>query len=213
MVKTVCIYIEGGGDSRIQQKECAEGLRKFLKKAGFSNTMPKITACGARTTALRMFSIAISQGETAFLLVDSEAPVNLVYKQGEFPAWQPWAHLEKNEGKHWQKPEEAADAHCHLMVECMENWLLTDQDALKTFFGKGFNEKMLPAENHAIETIQKLEAFDKLKRASAECLRIYKKGKISFELLAQISPQKVRESSPWADRFILFLTEEVRKIS
>ena len=64
-----------------------------------------------------------------------------------------------------------------------------------------------------IETIQKLEAFDKLKRASAECLRIYKKGKISFELLAQISPQKVRESSPWADRFILFLTEEVRKIS
>lgn len=38
----------------------------------------------------------------------------------------------------------AEDHSLHLMVQCMEAWLVADPDCLKAYYGRGFNERRLP---------------------------------------------------------------------
>ena len=84
------------------------------------------------------------------LLVDSEAPMLAAAQPGDASQpedrkrWQPWLHLKQRKGDDWDKPTGSEDLQCHLMVQCMEAWLLTDRETLKVFFGQGFKD-MSPA--------------------------------------------------------------------
>jgi hypothetical protein len=211
----VKLYVEGGGDSKSLQIECRRGFREFLEKAGLKGKMPGITACGGRQQAYKNYCIALKCGEPAVLLVDSEAPVAPEHQQPQDQPtqWRPWQHLKARAGDGWDPPANASDSDCHLMVQVMESWFLADRDALKAFFGQGFQEKALPAANRSMESVAKDNVYDALKRATQQCKTKaeYGKGEHSFKLLARIEPAKVIAASPWAKRFIDILKRKMEQ--
>lgn len=204
------IYVEGGGDAAALKTACREGFSKFLRRAGLAGKMPRVVACGSRADAYDSFRTAVGNGETAILLVDSEAPLAAAVqpgdaaKQGDRTHWLPWQHLRQRQGDLWEKPANTDDLQCHLMVQCMENWFLADHEALKAFFGQGFKENQLPAAATPVEQVAKTTAYQALSAATRECKTKgrYGKGEHSFKILALIDPAKVQRSSPWALRLI-----------
>jgi hypothetical protein len=161
--------------------------------------MPRVVACGGRKQAYDDFCIALTEAKhAAMLLVDSEGPVSVA---------SPWAHLLQRSGDHWPTPTGAADDDCHLMVQCMESWLLADRATLTAFFGQGYNDKALPAAQASVEPVPKEKLILALADATRNCKTkaAYGKGEHSFLLLARIDPARVTESSPWAARFVTTL--------
>lgn len=195
------LYVEGGGDSKALHSRCREGFRKFLEQAGLKGHMPRIVACGGRDNAFSDFKTAVAHGRPAMLLVDSEGPMAAAHE------FTPWAHLKARDG--WTRPTGASDEQCHLMVQCMETWLLIDRATLKAFFGQGFKLDALPAANRQPEKIAKAEVYSALAKATKDCKTkaIYGKGEHSFELLGKVDPGKVTAASPWAARFVDELRE------
>jgi len=189
----VKLYVEGGGDSRPLHDACRKGFRKFLEKAGLKGRMPRIVACGSRKNAYDDYCTAIKNGEAAILLVDSEGPVSAALTE-------PWTHLKTRDN--WDKPANAGNNDCHLMVQAMEAWLLADPVALKEFYGQGFNENALPKRTD-IEGLTKPVMKSHLKRATESTTKgDYDKGAHSFEILERIDPKQVIVKSPWAKRFV-----------
>jgi hypothetical protein len=206
----VKLYVEGGGDAAALKTACREGFSKFLGKAGLAGRMPRIVACGSRADAYDSFCTAIRNGEAAMLLVDSEAPMLAAAQDGDAASrkdrdqWLPWLHLQQRKGDGWDKPAHSDDLQCHLMVQCMEAWLLADRNMLKQFFGQGFKENALPAITNSLERTGKQQIYTALATASRDCKTKsqYGKGGHSFKLLALTDPLKVIDASPWARRFI-----------
>jgi len=198
------VFVEGGGDSKTLRTACREGFAEFLKKAGLVR-LPKIVACGSRGSAFDDFCTAVVNGQPALLLVDSETAVAVEHQpDGAMAGWKPWAHLARRPGDGWNKPNGADDCDCHLMVQCMEAWLLADRPTLQAFYAQGFKSNALPAESRAIEGVDKTDLYGSLKAATAACKTkaAYSKGEHSFKLLALIDPAKVTAASGWAARFV-----------
>ena len=72
----------------------------------------------------------------------------------------------------------------------METWLLADRQALRRYFGPQFAESMLPHWPE-LESVPKDTVVEALTKASSRCRKRYAKGKVSFELLAQVDPDRV----------------------
>jgi hypothetical protein len=142
-VNRITVFVDGGGDMPKLQQECRDAFKAFFEKLGYEGQMPRIIACGSRNLAYKMYRTSKSKGETAFLLVDSEAPIisptNPDYDPSDNLTWRPWHHIQNRKNKAgdlvdiWPKPAN--------MVELMENLFLADRD---TFYGKDFNENCLP---------------------------------------------------------------------
>jgi len=194
------LYVEGGGDGKPLRTECREAFSKFLEKAGLRGAMPRVVACGSRNEAYERFCTALGQGQQAFLLVDSEGPVEASVETGPPEAWRPWEHLRRRDG--WKKPAQASDGDCHLMVQVMESWFLADKEALAAFFGQGFQEGALGSQS--VETVAKEEVFRGLGQASRHCKtqKPYAKGPQAFKILASLQPENIGKASPWARRFM-----------
>lgn len=206
------LFVEGGGDAASLRSACREGFSSFIEKAGLKGCMPRIVACGGRQDAFDSFCTAIANGESAMLLVDSEAPVaNAAQVDENRQKWLPWLHLKQRRGDEWEKPVGADDLQCHLMTQCMESWLLADRGVLKTFFGQGFKENQLPALSNPVETVAKAEIYQSFANASRDCKTKapYGKGEHSFKLLTLIDPGKVMNASPWARRFVEAIREKM----
>jgi hypothetical protein len=197
----VGLYIEGGGDSKYLHIEFRRAFSAFLEKAGLRGDAIRPRPCGSRNKAYDRFCTAIEQEGKAFLLVDSESPVDAALASGQPENWQPWEHLYRRDG--WTKPSSSSDTDCHLMVQIMESWFLADKETLADFFGQGFQKSALPTQN-VVETVDKEAVLRGLEKASRKCKTKapYKKGTHSFKILALIDPQKVCSASPWAKRFI-----------
>lgn len=190
----VRIYVEGGGRGKLKS-DCRAGFRKFFEKAGLARHMPSVVACGSRNDTLKRFRTAVSSvkpEELPLLLVDSEDPVSTNGK--------PWDHLRSRDN--WQCPEGAEDKQAHLMVQCMESWFLADAPALEAYFGARFRSASLP-QRFDIENIPKRDVFSQLHSASRDSRRgAYDKGSHSFDILAQIDPEKVIQRSPFARQLV-----------
>lgn len=152
--------------------------------------MPRFVPCGNRQTAYKDFRKAVQSGESALLLVDAEEPVKV-------PG--PWQHLKGSDN--WNRPQAATDDQCHLMVQVMESWFLADPDALESYYGQAFRKAALP-KNPKVENVAKQDVESGLTQATRSTRKgKYSKGKHSFEILAELDPGKVREKSPYAERF------------
>ena len=216
-MNTVKLFVEGGGSSKSLHTECRMAFSSFLKKAGFVGHMPRIVACGSRNEAYSDYCTAINNGETAVLLVDSEAPV--IIPPGtteEYESWKPWHHLKNRRSPNgqmtdnWDKPQGGSEIDCHLMVESMESWFLADPEALKTYYGKDFCDNALP-KNPNIEELAKEKVLESLKHATNHTQKgVYDKGRHSFELLGCISQKKVTHQSQWANRFVVLLSSKLK---
>ncbi|MGQ0663145.1 MAG: DUF4276 family protein [Pseudomonadota bacterium] len=138
--------------------------------------------------------MGLSQYATEFviMLVDSEAPV--------VPTDGPWQHLERRD--RWQRPAAASDDMAHLMVQCMEAWIVADRTTLTEFYAQGFRDSALPARSN-VESIPKSELFAALEAATRETKTKgrYRKTWHRFALVGLGSPEALRKGSRHAARF------------
>lgn len=194
---TLKIYIEGGGEGKDLHIRFQRAWTKFFQAAGLEGKMPRIVTGKGRTNTFDRFSVAIQNrrsDETPILLVDSEDSVK--------PITTIWEHLKTRDG--WERPSKANDEHVYLMVHVMETWFLADLATLHTYFGNKFKADKIPAWKD-LEAQSKASVFKALENATAECEKQYAKGKVSFEILGEINPQKVKEHCPNAKRLLDFL--------
>ncbi|MEH2296253.1 DUF4276 family protein [Nostoc sp.] len=202
MVTEVRIYIEGGGDGKNTKALIRQGFSQFLKSlveiAKSQKIKWDITICGSRNNAFRDFRNALKSHPEAFnmLLVDAEAPVSTL---------SPWEHLKFRDN--WDEPSGVDDSHCHLMVQAMEAWFISDMATLKKFYGQGFKENSIP-KNANVEIIDKDSLEPRLKAATRSTTKgEYQKIKHASKLLELLEVDTVRKASPYCDRIFTTLTE------
>jgi hypothetical protein len=191
---TVRIYVEGGGDSGSTRAACRRGFSQLIAKFVASGHLPRVIACGSRNSAWDDFMTALTDGrsDAVLLLVDAEGPVE--------PGSTTWAHLAASDK--WLRPSGAADEDAHLMVECMESWILADRRALAEYYGRGFNAGRLP-NRPDVERISKADIAKALVTATKETRKgQYHKVRHGFDLVGIIDPQVLRSASPRAAAFM-----------
>lgn len=195
---TIKIYIEGGGEGKDLDTRFREAWSKFFKAAGLSGQMPRPVRGKGRQNTFDLFCTALENNkgkDLPLLLVDSEGAV-----ENKHTVWQ---HLKSQDN--WDKPAKGNDDHAYLMVQTMETWLLADLEALRSFFGTNFKPDKIPAWTN-LESVSKQTILETLVKATAECgPRQYAKGKVSFEILGKINPEKVAANCPHAKTFLEFL--------
>ncbi|HEV3110144.1 MAG TPA: DUF4276 family protein [Candidatus Binataceae bacterium] len=197
MVSEVRIYVEGGGEGSESKAAIRQGFGQFLdplrQLARARRIRWHVVACGGRNAAFDDFRTALRTHDGAFnvLLVDSEGPVSQM----------PWNHLLARDG--WARPA-VGDEQCHLMVQCVEAWLMSDRDALQRFYGAGFNKRALPA-NTNVEAVDKGNLKSGLERATRNTSKgRYHKIHHCSLLLARLDTRIVRSGAAHCDR--LFTT-------
>jgi len=188
------IYVEGAAqNSDFDRTHCRRSFKTFFAKAGLEGKLPQVVPCGGRQRAYDAFVTAVRNPQPdglPLLLVDSETAV----QRGRTV----WEHLKARPGDNWDKPKEAKDDQAFLMVQVMESWFVADRDKLKFFFGQHFREHAIPQWPH-LQDVPKQSVYQALDQATAACgPRRYAKGKMSFSLLAEISPDEVEKASPSA---------------
>ena len=186
----VRLFIEGGGSGELPDKEFRQAWKKFFESAGLIGRLPKAVRGESRNETFDKFGAALRKrnaDELALLLVDSEGPVTAGHSA--------WQHLRNRDN--WDQPPDAANDSAYLMVQVMETWFLADRDALRRFFGPSLNENYF-REWQNLETVPKDTVYNALERATRDCQKQYRKGRISFLLLCEISPERVAEFCPHA---------------
>lgn len=207
MVTEVHIYLEGGGDYKDTKRAMRIGFGEFLEElkdlARERSINWHITACGSRNNTFNDFLTALGTHPDAFnvLLVDSEGLV----RKGD----DKWEHLFRTENGWRDRNPGIGDEHCHLMVQMMEAWLLSDPDALREFYGPEFNENPIPRDGN-IEHVDKERLDSALKEATRKTSKgEYHKIRHGAKLLAKIDPDKVRHRALHCDRLFLTLTAKL----
>ncbi len=129
----VRVYVEGGGHNRKTMDDRRRGFGQLFEKVVGDGDKPKVKACGGWADTFREFRNAYRDGLDEFLvlLVDSEDPVKTGIDA--------WGHLSSRDN--WPRPLNAQGDQAHLMVQCMESWLLSDHEALTNYYGQGFLAK------------------------------------------------------------------------
>lgn len=197
------VFVEGGGNKNLNI-ELRRAFGSLAEKAGLRGRMPSFVACGNRHEAYKDFVTALENpepGKTFLLLVDSEGPVS---------EESPWTHLGGREEDGWRQPPGATDGQCHLMVQAMEAWFLSDIPAIRQYFGSEFKEAVLPSRDR-IEAAPKADVIEGLTKAAKKTRKGgYDKGRDSFGILKTLDVAKVRAASPWADRFFTSLDKATK---
>ena len=203
MVTEIRIYVEGGGDSKDTKAFLREGMSIFMKDlvatARSRRIQWRLVTCGSRNAAFDAFDTSVRQNPRAFnvLLVDSEAPVVTT----------PWAHLRERD--QWDSAN-LPDDHCHLMVQAMEAWFVSDIGALAAFYGAGFYRNSIPSRAN-VEQIPKADLEPSLKAATrnTQTKGEYRKIHHASKLLALIDPTTVRRASGYCDRMFTVLAAKM----
>ena len=196
------IYIEGGGTGENLESLFRRSWAKFFAAAGLRGHLPKVVRGGGRNRTFDLFARAIKHPNpkrVPLLLVDSEDFVKTGYSV--------WQHLQVRDG--WDLTPGTGDDQAFMMVQAMETWFLADRDSLKRYFGAEFRENAL-RQWPQLEDVSKAMVLNVLERATANCATRYAKGKVSFELLAQIDPALVEAACPHAKALLDRLRTLVR---
>lgn len=186
----IAIYVEGGGDTAHQKAELRQGFDAFL---GELKTMARtkrlrwqVVCCGGRNQAYDAFIHATrtEPDRLNVLLVDSEGPV----PDGD-NGTRAVRHLSRSDG--WRL-DDVGPANVHLMIQCMETWMVADPDALARFYGQNFHRNSLPVRQN-LEQEPKQAIYDALKAATRDTQKgEYGKIRHASRLLALLDAQKVK---------------------
>jgi hypothetical protein len=190
------IYIEGGGEGQLLDTLFRQAWTTFFKAAGLAGRMPQVIRGKGRQRTFELFVTAVENpepGVVPLLLVDSEEPLAESHTV--------WQHLRARADDNWERPADARDDQAFLMVQLMETWFLADRDLLRSYCGPAHREnhfKVWPS----LAAVPKATVLRALDQATAACSPCYAKGKVSFELLAKLSPAKVEQACPDAKRLL-----------
>lgn len=160
-----------------------------------------LVMCGSRRVAYDRFlhEVSTSSDEFVVLLVDSEEEVTSSATE----------HLAARRGDGWTNWSGATGRQVHLMVQTMETWLSADVEALRQYYGQGFNERALPKRQN-LEMAPKQEVASGLRRATEKTQKgRYHKIRHAGELLARIDVEKVQSRCPHCRRLFDTLAEAI----
>lgn len=203
-MKAIAIYAEGGGDHPGPELRVGfDTLLQAQKEAARARRLRwQMVLCGGRKATCDAFLDAVrTEPEVVnVLLVDSEGPVAAETGDASKDAGERRQHLKTRDG--WNL--DAVDAErIHLMVQCMEAWIVADPEALAAFYGQYFKANALPARKN-LEEEPKQDLYDKLDKATSDkrlTKGSYGKIRHASELLKRIDPAKVTVRCP---RFATF---------
>ena len=210
----IAVYIEGGGDTAEQKAELRQGFdalfasekSKAREKRGSLIFVP----CGGRQRAYEAFinSLTVNPRTMNALLVDSETPIAPVPANKAEDTRARITHLQqkdgtagRGQGDGWElgnvPPEQV-----HLMVQCMEAWIVADPDALEGFYKpKFFKKEKLPKRSN-LEQESKSDLYAALdKETKGSRKGTYGKITHAGKILVLIDPEKVANRCP---RFAIF---------
>lgn len=198
-MNAVRIYIEGGGDRGRQKAVLRKGFQAFLSllhdAARERRGRLDVILCGGREATFKDYCTALRTHPDSvnILLVDAEGGV----------ASTPWRHLD---GRGWKDPG-VGDRCCHLMVQTVEAWLIADPDALKDYYGRDFLRSSLPRTKD-VEAIPKNDLLRSIEAATRPTQKgQYAKIRHCADLLARVSPDKVRKRARHCDRLFREVTQ------
>ena len=210
----IAIYVEGGGDMTHQKAELRQGidalLREVKSQARAKRLRWKLVCAGGRRSAYDAFINALRMKPEAInvLVVDSES--SIVAETGDpiRDARERVAHLTTRDG--WDLAA-ASSERIHLMVQCMEAWIVADSDALAAYYGQGFARNVLPVRPN-LEDEPKRDVYDKLARATSKTQKgEYGKIHHASQLLQRIDAAQVAMRCPRFATLVSWLTASINK--
>ena len=202
------LYVEGGGKGSHKRATILlqQGFDTFFKELKDAAQTKKISfriiPAGNTQSAYDDFIFSVENSPQSFniLLVDSD---DAVAKNESARAF-----LQRKHQK-W-KLQTIKDGQCFLMVQIMESWFIADVDALKKFYGQGFNSNAIP-KNQNVEEVEKERVEKSLKTAIAKTNKNeYHKIKHGAKLLELINPQKVRKAAPHCEKLFTAISEAIK---
>jgi hypothetical protein len=213
-VKSIKICVEGG-DSAEQKAQLRVGLDALLRTQKDLSRQRRIkwavAFCGSRRLAFDAFLNAVECSDTetlVVLLVDSEEAVASEVDDPHLDAEVRRDHLVRRD--HWNF-KGVPPSRVHLMVQCMEAWIVADPEALANFYGEKFRIQDLPVRGN-LEEEPKLAIYEKLKRATRSCRKgEYAKIRHASKLLALICPGKVADRCPRFKTFTKWLSSQIEE--
>lgn len=214
MVKQIAFFVEGEENARDKREAMLlrRTLHTFFKElsdlAQARGLHLKFRLHGSQRPTYEKFREALTRETDAYcvLLVDSEDPVT---EHGKC-----WEHLRSRAADGWERPPEAADDQCQLMVHAIEAWLFADPEALRGFYGAaGFRANSLPRTLN-VEEIPKTRHLEALEAATRDTSKgRYHKVKHLSPLLHVLDTMKVRKRAPHCDRIFTTLAARIETLN
>ena len=226
----IAIYVEGGGDASQQRAELRNGFDRLLgaqKRAAQAKHLGwRLVAAGSRNNACAEFIAKVASADEqtlCILLVDSEEglPPELPVKSGEtaeerqirrnHDARVRRDHLAQQDG--WELKDISPEG-IHLMVRCMETWIVADPDGMAVVYARDFHRDRLPQRIN-LEDEPKADLYHKLAEATKDTTKgAYSKAnhskiKHASKLLERIDADRVARRCPRFATFTAWLTETI----
>ena len=202
----ITLYVEGGGHGRDGKAALRQGFDILLAKqklrARDRQWRWRLTMCGSRSEAYRAFTHAVKDrlAGVVGLLVDSEGPVFDASPGGRV------THLAGRDG--WDLAGAPADS-VHLMIQCMETWLVADAAALAAVYGQGFQARSLSSRRD-LDGESKADVLASLDRATRRTARAgYGKIRDASAVLGKSSPETIAARCPSFAVFRSWLDEAI----
>jgi Domain of unknown function (DUF4276) len=202
-VTDIAVYVEGGGSKVSVQTELRQGFDALFanerSRARDRHGSLRFICCGGRQEAYEAFRNAMKvNGERInALLVDSETPVPPVPTDKARDGVIRIEHLRQShgtgnrgQGDGWSLSDDLAEQ-VHLMVQCMEAWIVADPEALTRFYKQNFNANRL-SKRLNLEEESKADILAGLESATDSTQKgRYAKIRHASQLLAAIDPEKI----------------------
>ncbi len=223
----IAIYVEGGGDTAQQRAELRNGLDRLLdrqKQAARTKRLKwKLVPSGGRDATYKNFVNAIEQAgkETlCILLVDSEDPLPPEETVAVEETPEKTKQRELNDAKtrrshlirrdKWNLSNIPPEV-IHLIVQCMETWIIADPERMATVYGRNFQPDQLPVRLN-LEEEPKLNVYMKLAKATKDTTKgeyseeNHSKIKHASKLLENIRADRVAARCPRFATFTSYLS-------
>lgn len=225
-MKAIKVYVEGGGNTAAERSELRQGFDALFRTQKNSASAKRLglsfVLCGSRDEAYKTFVNEYKRSvedTVCILLVDSEDEISDEQEPTENPEDMAVKNARLSENSKARKDflirrepwnlKDVPSELIHLMVRCMEAWIVADPDALAVYYGKNFHRNKLPVSPN-LESVSKPDIYAKLSSATKDTPKgSYAKIKHASKLLSRIVAEKVAKRCPRFATFASWIDEVI----